>query len=128
MAGDGHIPTIPIVDVREGGPVRHAQENLARARALREACISFLPSFAGGPIIAALDGISRAWLKRSPSPYVDEVAAIAKSLDGPGVWFLNSSYQWGCTTLAREEGGVNWLVRTLDWPFRGIGRHAEVAR
>jgi hypothetical protein len=45
----------------------------------------------------------------------------------PGVWLLNGSYQWGCTTLAREENGVPWLVRTLDWPFAGLGRCAEVA-
>ena len=119
-------PAIPVVDVREGGAVRHALENVARVRALREECMSFLPR-AAGPLVPVLDRISRHWLTRSPSPYVAEVAAIAAALDSPGVWFLNSSYQWGCTTLAREEGAANWLARTLDWPFRGIGRNVEVA-
>ncbi len=57
-----------------------------------------------------------------------EIARIAEILDFSGVWLLNASYQWACTSLAREEDGVPWLVRTLDWPFRGLGRHAEVAR
>jgi hypothetical protein len=30
--------------------------------------------------------------------------------------------------LAREEDGVPWLARTLDWPFPGLGRYADVVR
>ena len=52
---------------------------------------------------------------------------IAAPLDFSGVWLLNASYQWGCTSLAREQDGVPWLVRTLDWPFIGLGRYVEVA-
>jgi hypothetical protein len=59
---------------------------------------------------------------------VSEISTIAADLGFPGVWFLNGSYQWGCTSRASEEGGVPWLVRTLDWPFPGLGRHADVAR
>ena len=54
--------------------------------------------------------------------------AIAAALGFPGIWFLNGSYQWSCTALAREEDGVPWLARTLDWPFPGLGRHVEIAR
>jgi hypothetical protein len=45
-----------------------------------------------------------------------------------GIWLLNASYQWGCTSLAFERDGEPWLVRTLDWPFLGLGRYAAVAR
>jgi hypothetical protein len=117
---------IPLVDVRDGGPLRHASEGAARARALRDACLSFFPR-AVRPFVPLLDHFARRWFERSASPYVEEIAAIAKALGFPGIWFLNASYQWGCTTLAREEGGKVWLVRTLDWPFPGLGRHAEVA-
>jgi hypothetical protein len=79
------------------------------------------------PFVPLFDSLARRWLERSSSPYVDEIAAIAATLGFPGIWFLNASYQWGCTTLAREQGGVPWLVRTLDWPFPGLGRWAEVA-
>ena len=27
-----------------------------------------------------------------------------------------------------RKNGVSWLVRTLDWPFAGLGRYAAVAR
>ncbi|MGC2221505.1 MAG: hypothetical protein WA624_03595 [Methylocella sp.] len=71
---------------------------------------------------------ARCWLTRSCSPYVPEIAQIAAALGFPGVWLFNGSYQWCCTSLAREEDGVPWLARTLDWPFPGLGRHADVVR
>jgi hypothetical protein len=57
-----------------------------------------------------------------------DLEAIAVALGFPGIWFLNGTYQWGCTAVARDEGGVPWLARTLDWPFRGLGRHIELPR
>lgn len=75
----------------------------------------------------AFDAITRRWLMRSSSPYLPEIAAISKALGFSGVWFLNGSYQWGCTAYARD-GDAPWLARTLDWPFPGLGRHVEVAR
>ena len=53
---------------------------------------------------------------------------IADALDFSGVWLLNASMQWGCTSRANEQDGVPWLLRTLDWPFHGLGRHTELAR
>jgi hypothetical protein len=117
---------IPLVDIRNGGPPQHARRSGERARALRDACLSFFPR-AALPLVPALDWASHRWLSRSRSPYVAEVAEIAATLGFSGVWLLNASYQWGCTSLAREDDGVPWLVRTLDWPFRGLGRYAEVA-
>jgi hypothetical protein len=121
------LPTIPIVDLRDGGPVGHAQARARQARALRDACLGFLPR-ALLPLVPALDWASRRWLERSTSPYVEEIAQIAAALDFSGVWLLNASYQWACTSLAAEENGVPWLVRTLDWPFLGLGRYVEVAQ
>ena len=56
-----------------------------------------------------------------------EVAQIADALDFSGVWLLNASYQWGCTARAVEQDGAPWIIRTLDWPFKGLGRHIAVA-
>ena len=120
-------PAISVIDVRDGGPLRHAREKAAEARALRDACLAFFPR-AMLPALPLLDRAARRWLTRSRSPYVNEVEQVADTLGFPGVWLLNASYQWACTALAREEGGAPWLVRTLDWPFHGLGRHAEVAR
>jgi len=121
------LPAVPVVDIRDGGPPHHARQSAAKARALRDACLGIFPG-AARPLVPALDGLSRRWLSRSRSPYVTEIAQIAASLDFSGVWLLNASYQWGCTALACEQGGVPWLVRTLDWPFTGMGHHTEIAR
>jgi hypothetical protein len=41
---------------------------------------------------------------------------------------LNASSQWGCTARVLAQDGEPWLARTLDWPFKGLGRHIEFAR
>ncbi len=120
------LSEIPVIDLRDGGPPRHAESSATTARALRDACLGFFPRFAL-PLIPTLDRASRRWLERSRSPYVAEIASIAAALDFSGVWLLNASYQWACTTLAAEQAGAPWLLRTLDWPFLGLGRHVEVA-
>jgi hypothetical protein len=107
--------------------VRYATDGRARTRALRDECVDWLPRLAAG-LLPAMDAMTRRWLLRSRSPYVAEVHAIAAELGYSGIWFLNGCYQWGCTTLACEQGGSPWLVRTLDWPFPGLGCHLEVAR
>jgi hypothetical protein len=121
------LPPIAVVDVRDGGPLRHAREGAFRAQALCDDCLAWFPAMAG-PMVPMLDRLARRWLTRSCSPYVADITAIAAALGFPGIWLLNGSYQWGCTALARQEGGVPWLARTLDWPFPGLGRHADVAR
>lgn len=121
------LTSIPVVDVRDGGPVRHAQQACERARALRDACLAWFPRLAH-PATPLLDAVTRRWLLRSRSPYIQEIAAISAELKFPGIWFLNGSYEWGCTSLGREQDGAPWLARTLDWPFPGLGRHVEVAR
>ena len=121
------LPPIPIIDVGGGGPVRHAQLRRDHARAVRDACLSSMPA-AMAPLIPALDAAARRWLRRSRSPYTSEIAEIAAMLGFSGVWLLNGSYQWGCTALARDEDGAPWLARTLDWPYRGMGRNVDIVR
>ena len=121
------LSPIPIVDVREGGPVRHAIDGSARARALRDDCLTWL-SPPARVLLPTLDELTRRWLRRSRSPYVADVEAIAAALGFAGIWFLNGSYQWGCTAVARDEDGAPWLARTLDWPFPSLGRRLEITR
>jgi hypothetical protein len=120
------LAPIPIVDLRDHGPVRHAVKARARARTLRDECIEWLPRSAAA-LLPVMDLVTRRWLRRSQSPYTAEIDAIATELGVPGVWFLNGCYQWGCTALACEQDDGPWLVRTLDWPFPGLGRHLELA-
>jgi hypothetical protein len=121
------LATIPVAQIAPGQQVRHVIDGSARARALRDECVAWLPP-AARLMVPAVDAVTCRWLKRSASPYVGEIAAIAAALDYSGIWFLNGCYQWGCTALAREEAGTPWLARTLDWPFPGLGRHVEIAR
>jgi hypothetical protein len=107
--------------------VRFAQEGAAKARALREDCVAWFPAVVR-PMVPLIDQIAKRWLERSQSPYVEEIRTIAAALGFPGIWFLNGSYQWSCTARAWEENQEPWLVRTLDWPFPGLGRHVSVAR
>jgi hypothetical protein len=37
------LPVIPVIDLRDGGPPRHAELNTDRARSLRDACLAFFP-------------------------------------------------------------------------------------
>jgi hypothetical protein len=127
LLADAPLPAIPVIDIRAGGPPHHARHSAARARALRDACLSFFPR-AMQPFVPALDWLSRRALRRARSPYFSEISEIAATLDLSGVWMLNASYQWGCTARACEEDGVPWLIRTLDWPFRGLGQYTELTR
>jgi len=126
-ASPDRLAIIPVSDVAPGAQVSHAIKGRARAMALRDECLAWLPG-AARSVLPAIDAVTRLWLKRSASPYVAEIAAIAGALDYPGIWFLNGCYQWGCTSVVREEEGVPWLARTLDWPFHGLGRHVEIGR
>ncbi len=120
------LTDIPLFDLRDGDTARHVRQSAVRARALRDACLSVFPRPALS-LVPLLDRASQSWLKRSRSPYMPEIAEIAAALDFSGIWLLNASYQWGCTARATQEAGVPWLLRTLDWPFAGLGRYAEVA-
>src|SRR5437868_15518261 len=93
------LVTIPMVDVREGGAVRHAIDGCARARALGEDCLTWLLP-AARMVLPLMDRISRRWLEGSQWPYLGDVKAIAQALGSTGIWFLNSSYQWCYTPLA----------------------------
>jgi hypothetical protein len=127
LASSARLATIPVAEIAYGGQIRHAIDGRARAQALRDGCLAWLPG-AVRLMLPAMDAMTRQWLARSASPYVAEIAAIAEALDYSGIWFLNGCYQWGCTSLVRDEDGAPWLARTLDWPFPGLGRHVEVAR
>jgi len=76
------------------------------------------------------DARSRHWASRSASPYAASVGAVAQAMGRPGAYLLNYSYEWGCTTGAAADpalGGMT-LLRTLDWPFDGLGRALVVVR
>lgn len=121
------LPEIPVVDVRAGGPLAHAALRPDAIEDLRLACLGSLPRVAH-PLLPLADAISRKWLERSASPYTAEVAVIAELARAPGIYLVNASYEWACTAASCRRSEVPLVVRTLDWPFAGLGRHVTVAR
>jgi hypothetical protein len=119
------LPEIPFVDVRIGGPVAHAAARREAMEELRAACLAYLPAPARS-LVPLGDAVARIWLERSTSPYKAEVMEIARLTGRPGVFLVNTAYEWGCTAACC--GDVPILVRTLDWPFAGLGRGLTVAR
>src|SRR5262245_14209580 len=112
------LAPIPIVDLRDGGPVRRAGEAGVRARGLRDACVKWLPRPAAA-LLPALDSATRRWLKRSCSPYAQDVEAIAATLGFPGIWFLNGCYQWAAPSPPSVEAGGPCLPGPWTGPFPG---------
>jgi len=120
---------IPILDVGplpSGDLCRH---DPARARALVRAALS-RRSHPLLPYVAwLLDRVSHSWLVRQSNPYLEEIRDVAAVLRRPGAYFLNTVYEWACSTsVAHDPAGGARMIRVLDWGMQGLGRSAVVAR
>ena len=82
----------------------------------------------GGWGLKAGDAIARNWLRKVANPYEPELARMAAFLERPGVYALNSSYEWLCTTGVGldPEGGMR-MIRVLDWRMSGLGKACVLA-
>jgi hypothetical protein len=118
-----NLAAVSLFDAREGGPAAHARARVEQTLAVRDACLGWFP--AGGALARAGDPVVRRWMRRSASPYVQDIADIQAQLGRAGAWTLHGAYLFGCTTLADEGASGPRLRRTLDWPFPGLGRLAE---
>ena len=121
----GPATRIPLVDVREGGPV--ALFGALRPNAAEIVRLGQLKY--GARSIAVLDALSRRWARRLRTPYIDEIAAISAGMPA-GIWYMNLCFEWGCTVGVMDDPGASGMrmLRTLDWPFDGLGRNLVVAR
>ena len=116
---------IPVVDLTASLPGTLADTHGHYMDALVASARRMLP----GPLLPMLDGFSRHWARRSANPYYGEVEALSGKMTA-GAWFMNFCFEWGCTTgVAADPGGTGMrMLRTLDWPFHGIGQYVLVAR
>jgi hypothetical protein len=119
------LPAIPVVDIGTGGaPALYAAMPEAAERLLAIARRSYT-----GPGLRLADPISRRWLERSASRHTAEVAEIAERIGKPGVWTVNLSFEWGCTTAVGPDpdGSGARMLEVPDWPLPGLGRELVVA-
>ncbi len=114
--------TIPVIDVAR------AQEPAVASALAEPERLSLLIKSARHTYTALgmrmADARSKVWHARSLSPYGGAVRQVEHAIGQPGAFLLNYSYEWGCTAGAihdPEVGGTT-LLRTLDWPFDGLGR------
>jgi hypothetical protein len=114
------FPSIPLIDLGAAGLDELARRMPDRVRLLVGAANKLLP----GPVLDFMDARSRAWLARNETPYRAEIEAVAAMPGVRGAHGLNLSTEWACTT-ATADGR---LVRTLDWPIRGLGGAITVVR
>ncbi len=69
---------------------------------------------------------TKRWARNLETPFGDAVLNAAQAAGRPGLFLMNHSYEWGCTTGAGDDadlGGVT-VLRTLDWPLDGLGESA----
>lgn len=121
--------SIPFVDLRGRTPIdllrTHPDKahELIRASTRTYGLLSRLASLAALPFA---DKRSHAWLARNRNPYLYEIESFAEILGTPGVYALNLSYEWGCTSGLYRTGETVSLLRVLDWPFPALGRHVMI--
>jgi len=121
------LAEIPLHDLGEGGAPALLEAERERALALLAGGRAQVPGFA----VALADRLSRRWLEAGGNPYLDEIRAVAACLPVAGAYYLNVSHEWGCTTAVTADGGASGgprLLRALDWPLDGLGRHLVAAR
>ncbi len=121
--------TIPFVDLRGKTPVDLLRSYPDSARTLVMAARKSLGLFSHAASAVALPFLekrSHAWLRNSNNPFLHEIESFDAVLGMRGVYSLNLSYEWGCTSGAYRDEEQVGLMRVLDWPFPKLGKHVMV--
>lgn len=113
---------IPLIDAKD--PVDLFDRCATRAERLRHASTIGLAGLLSVP-----DRVSRDWLARNDNPFLDELDEIAAQARGPGIYSLNTVYEWCCTSAIHlNEDDTPVLFRILDWGLPGIGEGVVIAK
>ncbi|MEM7505896.1 MAG: hypothetical protein AAF415_04055 [Pseudomonadota bacterium] len=126
----GNLPAIPVRDYRDGGLLQYALDWREDAHILMTTVLDGLGP-AGRllrPLLPIGDRIAKRRLRAMNDPYCDEILQIREALGVPGPVAFSLSYEFGCTARGFGETPAPSLFRTLDWPFRGLGKLVEIVR
>jgi hypothetical protein len=124
------IADIPVFDVGRMPSAELCRRNLARVRSLVDEALSRRSHLLLPVAIRFIDRLSHSWLARQANPYLEEIRQVAQAVGRPGTYFLNTIYEWACSTSAAPDPsgeGVR-MIRVLDWRLSGIGCHSVIAR
>src|SRR5229473_3209205 len=124
------VADIPLFDVDLMPSADLCRRNLARVRSLVDEALSRRSHLLLPVAIHFIDRLSHSWLARQASPYLEEIRQVALAVGRPGAYFLNTIYEWACSTSAAPDPGGEGvrMIRVLDWRLSGIGGHAVIAR
>jgi hypothetical protein len=120
------LPEIPLIETGPDWVFETLEREVARVHALLDAGAGRVPNAA----IRAADAVSRGWLQRHRAPLLSEIERVSQIVGRPGAYFLNVSYEWGCSCRAAPspDGRSARLLRALDWPDPGLGRYVIAVR
>ena len=122
------LPSIPVIDARGAAEpaVVSALAEPARLRLVLDAGDRTYTRLG----VRMAEERSRVLSARLASPYAGAVRQVDRAVGRRGAYLLNHSYEWGCTAGAADDpgGGGATLLRTLDWPFDGLGRALVAVR
>lgn len=120
------LPAIPVIETGRDFPLVTLAHFKPRIHDLFDHATRRYPA----RVLMALDKVSRAWLVRTGSHYLQEIDAVARIVNRPGAYFFSVNYEWGCTCrVAPAPSHVSArLIRVLDWLTPGLGRNLVCAR
>jgi len=121
--------SIPFVDLRGKTPIDLLRAYPDKAHDIIRASTNtygFASRAASRLALPYADKKSHAWLKRNYNPYLYEIESFADILDTPGIYALNLSYEWACTSGIYRTDETPSLLRVLDWPFPALGKHIVI--
>lgn len=113
-------PVIPYIDIRKTGLPDFVARNRDKTIALIQSIKGLkgeMAAKASKPLFMMSDKISERWLRKTQNPYYNEIRQFQKDLKIQGVYTLNLSYEWGCTTSVIDTKNGPIMTRVLDWPF-----------
>ncbi len=121
---------IPHIDIRESSPAAVAQMHRGMAVEFVKKMghtFGFVSRVLLPFILPVTDYLSHLWLKKTNNPYLKEIEETARTIGKRGIYTMNMSYEWGCTSGAYDVGlDKVALARVMDWPFPLLGDNLAV--
>ena len=121
------LATIPVTSICAGGLLDYTIAAGVRARALRDACVAWMPA-PSRMMLPVIDALTRKWLLRSHSPYLAEVAAIAGAIDVPASGFSTAATSGAARRLRANRTARRGLRARSTGRFPGSAATSRVAR